>query len=386
MTQAVEYIGFKQMRRAYGFDEVALVPGDITINPDQVDIAFHLGPYTFAIPVLAAAMDAVVDVSMAARVHQLGGLAVLNLEGVQARYDHPEAVLAEIAAAPDHEATALLQRIYSEPIKEYLIAERIQAIKRTGAVAAVSVTPANTKRYAPVTKEAGVDILVIQSTVTSARHKSKSQRGLIISDLCQQMGDIPVVVGNTASYGPTLELMHEGVAGVLVGVGPGAACTSREVLGIGVPQVTATIDAAAARDQYYRQTGRYVAIITDGGIRTGGDLCKSIASGADAVMLATAFAQAKESPGFGYNWGMATPNPALPRGTRIKVGVKADLHQILFGPTSLTDGTQNLMGALRVGMGMCGASTIQEMHDVELIVAPAIKTEGKMYQMIQALG
>ena len=381
-----EYPGLKQMRRAYGFDEVALVPGDITVNPEHVDISFQLGHFTFPMPVWASAMDAIVDVAMTGRMHRLGGLAVLNLEGIQTRYEHPESLLADIAAASDDEVTALLQMAYTEPIKDHLIAERIKAIKRTGAVVAVSLTPASTKRYAPIAKEAGMDILVVQSTVTTARHKSSSQTGLILSDLCRQMGEIPVVVGNTASYNPTKELMEEGVAGVLVGVGPGAACTSREVLGIGVPQVTATLDAAAARDNYLRETGRYVSIITDGGIRTGGDLCKSIAAGGDAVMIATAFAQAKEAPGFGYNWGMATPNPALPRGIRIHVGVKADLEHILFGPTSLTDGTQNLMGALRVGMGMCGASNIREMHEVELIVAPAIKTEGKIYQMMQAHG
>lgn len=384
--QDSEFVLGKSMRRAYGFDEVALVPGDTTINPEMVDLSFAIGQYTFSVPVLAAAMDAIVDATMAQRLHEAGALAVMNLEGVQTRYERPEAVLAEIANTPDKEATALLQRIYSEPIKDHLIAERIRQIKNTGAVAAVSLTPMNTKRYGPVCKEAGLDILVVQSTVTTARHSSKSELGLVFSTLVEQMGDIPVVVGNTASYNATLELLEEGVAGILVGVGPGAACTSREVLGIGVPQVTATMDAAAARDTYFKRTGRYVPLVTDGGIRTGGDVCKSFASGADAIMLATAFAQAKEAPGFGYNWGMATPNPALPRGTRIKVGVKADLQTILFGPTSLTDGTQNLMGALRVGMGMCGAADIREMHDVELIVAPAIKTEGKIFQMLQALG
>lgn len=381
--QESEFMLGKSMRRAYGFDEVALVPGDITVNPEMVDISFEIGQYKFGVPVLAAAMDAIVDVTMSQRLHEVGALAVMNLEGIQTRYERPEAVLGEIANTPDKEATALLQRIYSEPMKDHLIAERIRAIKKTGAVAAVSITPLNTKRFAPICKEAGVDILVVQSTVTTARHNSKSETGLQFRTLVEQMGDVPVVVGNTASYNATLELLEEGVAGILVGVGPGAACTSREVLGIGVPQVTATLDAAAARDTYFKRTGRYVPLVTDGGIRTGGDVCKSFASGADAIMLATAFAQAKEAPGFGYNWGMATPNPALPRGTRIKVGVKADLQTILFGPTSLTDGTQNLMGALRVGMGMCGASNIREMHDVELIVAPAIKTEGKIYQMAQ---
>lgn len=373
----------KPMRRAFGFDEVSLVPGDITINPDQVDISFPLGEVTFKIPVLAAAMDAVVDVAFAAALHKLGGLAVLNLEGVQTRYDNPEEVLAGIAEAPDSMVTSALQRVYSEPMKERLIGERIKAIKEKGAICAVSVTPANTKRFAPIAVEAGMDILVVQSTVTTARHRSKSYRGLIFSELCEMIR-VPIVVGNCASYSAALELMETGVAGILVGVGPGAACTTREVVGVGVPQVTATMDCAAARDSYYKTTGRYVAIITDGGMRIGGDLCKAFAVGADAVMLGSVFAQAQEAPGRGSHWGMATPHPALPRGTRIKVGIKGTLGQILFGPTSVTDGTQNLMGALRLGLGMCGASNIKEMHGVEMVVAPSIKTEGKFYQILQS--
>ncbi|OGO20177.1 MAG: inosine 5-monophosphate dehydrogenase, partial [Chloroflexi bacterium RBG_16_50_9] len=372
----------KELRRSYGFDEVAIVPGNVTINPDQTNLELQIGNNTFAIPVIAAAMDGVTDVDFAVRMSKLGGLAVLNLDGVQTRYDNSAEILAEIARAPADKVTALLQKIYSQPIKENLIAERIRAIKKGKAVCAVSMIPANTKRYAPIVAEAGADILVIQSTVTSARHISKSYRGLIFSELCQQIS-MPIVVGNCVSYGACLELMGTGIAGILVGVGPGAACTSREVLGLGVPQITATIDCAAARDEYFRQSGRYVPIITDGGFRKGGDVCKAIAAGADAVMLGSILAQAKESPGLGYHWGMSHPHPALPRGTRIKVGTTGTLEQILFGPTSVTDGSQNLVGALRTAMGFCGAATIQEMHQAEMVIAPAIVTEGKSWQMTQ---
>ncbi len=372
----------KQLRRSYGFDEVAIVPGDITINPDQTNIDFKIDNFTFSIPIVAAAMDAVVDVGFAVLLSKLGGLAVLNLDGIQTRYDNPAEILAEIAQAPDTEVTALLQKIYSQPIKENLIGERIQAIKKAGAICAVSLIPATTKRFSPAVAEAGGDILVVQSTVTSARHISKSYRGLIFSELCQSI-PLPVIVGNCVSYSACLELMRTGISGVLVGVGPGAACTTREVLGVGVPQITATIDCAAARDEYFRESGRYVPIITDGGFRKGGDICKAVAAGADAVMLGSIFAQAKEAPGLGYHWGMSHPHPALPRGTRIKVGTSGTLEQILFGPTSVTDGSQNLVGALRTAMGVCGAATIEEMHQAEMVIAPSIITEGKSWQMAQ---
>lgn len=373
---------YKEMRRAYGFDEVAIVPGTVTINPEMVDTTFQLGHLTFPIPILAAAMDAVVDIRFAITFSKLGGLAVLNLEGVQTRYDDPDAVLQEIAAAPKTEVTALMQKIYAAPIREDLIGKRIRQIKEAGAVCAVSCTPANTKRFAPLAVEAGVDVFVVQSTVTTARHISKSERGLRFDELVRQV-PVPIIVGNTVSYAATKELMETGIAAVLVGVGPGAACTSREVLGIGVPQVTATIDAAAARDAYYAETGRYVPIITDGGIRTGGDLCKAIAAGADAVMLGSSFAGTAEAPGRGHHWGMATPHAELPRGTRVTVGVTTDLRRLLFGPTSRTDGTENLIGALRTAMGVCGARNIREFQEAELVIAPAIKTEGKLYQMLQ---
>ncbi len=371
---------FKALRNAYGFDDVALVPGDVTINPDQVDIRFRLRDLEFEIPMLASAMDGVVDPSFAVAMHKMGGLAVMNLEGVQTRYDDPSEVLQAIAGASREEVTALMQQIYSAPIKEELIERRIRQIKDQGAICAVSMTPANTKRFAPLSVEAGADVIVVQSTVTTARHRSKSYRGLIFSELVEQIS-VPVVVGNTVGYGATLELMETGVDAILVGVGPGAACTSREVLGVGVPQVTATLDCAAARETYYKETGRYVPIITDGGMRTGGDICKAFASGADAVMLGSPFAQTREAPGRGNHWGMATPHAALPRGVRVKVGVNTTLERLLFGPTSRTDGTENLVGALKLGMSVCGADTISEMHEAEMVIAPSIKTEGKIYQM-----
>jgi IMP dehydrogenase len=371
----------KELPRAYGFDEVALVPGDVTINPDQTDITFTLGNRNFSIPVLASAMDAVVDPAFAIKFSQLGGLAVLNLEGLQTRYENPEEVLDKIVRAPETEVTSLLQKLYAEPIKENLITQRIQTIKRAGAVCAVSVTPANTKRLAPIAKDAGIDVLVVQSTVTTARHISKSYRGLILSELCEQMS-LPVIVGNCCSFSAALELMRTGIDAILVGVGPGAACTTREVIGVGVPQITATLECAAARETYFKESGKYVAVITDGGIRTGGDLCKAFAAGADAVMIGSPLARAKEAPGRGFHWGMSHSHPALPRGTRVRVNTTGSLEQILFGPTSVTDGTQNLIGALRTGMGICGARNIKEMQKVKMVVAPSIKTEGKYFQSV----
>ena len=374
---------FKELRRSYGFDEVAIVPGDVTVNPDQTNIDFKIEGFTFSIPIIASAMDAVTDVNFAILMSKLGGLAVLNLEGLQTRYDNPQEILSQIAQASDAEITPLLQKVYSQPIKENLIGQRIQSIKKSGAVCAVSVAPANTKRFAPIAAEAQADIFVVQSTVTSARHISKSYRGLIFSELCKSI-PMPIIVGNCVSYSACLELMRTGISGVLVGVGPGAACTTREVLGVGVPQITATMDCAAAREEYQRESGRYVPIITDGGFRKGGDLCKALAAGADAVMIGSILAQAKEAPGLGYHWGMSHPHLALPRGTRIKVGTTSPLEQILFGPTSVTDGSQNLIGAVRTAMGICGALTIQEMHKVEMVVAPAITTEGKSWQLSQS--
>lgn len=370
----------QKLRRVYGFDEVAIVPGNTTVNPEMTNTDFSVDGMTLTTPVLASAMDAVVSPAFAGHMSALGGLGVMNLEGVQARYDDPDEVLNQIVTTPQDEVTSLLQTLYTAPIRDDLVGERVDEIKKNGAACAVSVTPANTKKLAPVAAEAGADMIVVQSTVTTARHISYSQRGLRFPELLE-MVNVPVLVGNCVGYDVAMELMETGIHGVLVGVGPGAACTTREVTGVGVPQVSATIDCAAARDDYYQQSGRYVPIITDGGIRTGGDLCKAFACGADAVMLGTPLAQSEEAPGNGYNWGMANPHPALPRGTRVKVGINGSLEEILFGPTSVTDGTQNLIGALQVCMGMVGAQTVQEMHNAEVVVAPSIKTEGKHYQL-----
>ena len=371
---------FRELRQTYGFDEVAIVPGDMTINPEQTDVSFKIGSIEFPIPIVASAMDGVTDPSFAVAMSKKGGLAVMSLEGVQCRYDRPDEVLAEIARASATEVTALMQKVYAEPIREDLVVERIKAIKREGGVAAVSVTPANTKRFVSAIVSAGADILVVASTVTSARHVSRSEKGLIFEELVEQV-PIPVVVGNCVSYSACLSLMRTGIAGILIGVGPGAACTSREVLGIGVPQITSTMDCALARDDYFKESNRYVPVITDGGFRKGGDVCKAIAAGADAVMIGSIFAQAEEAPGHGYHWGMSTPHAALPRGTRIKVGTTGTLDQILFGPTSTNNGTQNLVGALRTAMGVCGAATISEMHKAEMVIAPSIVTEGKYWQL-----
>jgi IMP dehydrogenase len=306
----------------------------------------------------------------------------MNLEGLQCRHDDAEAAIQEVVAASQEDSAAVIQRLTGPPIKEELIGRRVREIKENGAVCAVSCTPANTKKLAPIAVDAGCDIFVVQSTVTTARHLSRSVRGLIFQELIANI-QVPVVVGNTVGFGATRELIECGIAGVLVGVGPGAICTSREVLGIGVPQITATIECSAARDDYYRETGRYVPVITDGGMRSGGDVCKALVAGADAVMLGTAFARAEEAPAKGYAWGMSTGHAALPRGVRIKPGSDTTLDRLLFGPTSRTDGSENIVGAIQTCMGMVGAQNMSELHDAELIVAPSIKTEGKVYQQAQ---
>ncbi len=379
----MEWPQFKHLRRAYGFEEVAIVPGDVTINPDQTDIGLSIGPIELRVPVFAAALDAVSSPATAVAMHELGGTAVMNLEGVQTRYEDADPVLQEIASAPERKATEVLQKVYSAPVQQQFIGKRVQEVKAAGALCAVSMTPANTKRFAPAAVEAGADLVVVQSTVTTARHISYSPRGLIISELIDQIR-VPVAVGNTVGFGAALELMETGISALLVGVGPGAICTTREVVGVGVPQVTATMDCASAREEYLRRSGRYVPIITDGGIRTGGDLCKAIASGADGVMLGTQLAQASEAPGRGYSWGMASPHMDLPRGTRVMAGTKAPLKQLLFGPSTVSDGTMNFIGALQNCMGMVGAVTIKDMQRAEVIVAPAIRTEGKYLQMTQS--
>ena len=371
----------KELERSYGFDEVAIVPGEVTINPEMTSTQMSIGQYSFDSPVIASAMDGSVSPRFAALMHEMGGLGALNGEGLYTRYEDPYSVLEEIISMDQAEVTEYLQEVYSEPVKEHLIGERVREIKQSGSVAAIAFTPQTTKQFSPLAVEAGADIIIVQSTVTTARHVSSSYRGLIFSELIGSL-NVPVVVGNCVSYNVATELMETGIDAVLVGVGPGAACTTREVTGVGVPQVTATLECAAAREDYFQRTGRYVSVITDGGLRTGGDVCKAMASGADGVMLGTPFAQAAEAPGRGYNWGMANAHPELPRGTRINVGTKSTLRQLLHGPSSVTNGTQNLVGALRVAMGMCGAYTVPDFHQAEMVIAPAIKTEGKHYQML----
>ncbi len=375
----------RKARRCYGFDEIALVPGALTINPEEVDTAWEIAGMKFSVPILAAAMDGVVDTAFAVEMGKLGGLAVLNLEGVQTRYENPAEVLDRIAKATPEEATHLVQSIYNEPIKEKLIGERIQAITRGGVKAIVSAIPQRAERFGHLAHEAGASLFIVQSTVTSVRHVATQYKALDIAAFCKQL-KMPVIVGNCVTYQTALELMETGISGLLVGIGPGAACTSRGVLGIGVPQVTATCDCAAARDFYYKKYGRYIPIITDGGMQSGGDICKAFACGADAVMVGSAFARAKEAPGRGYHWGMATPHANLPRGTRVFVGTTGTLRQILCGPAVLDDGSQNLMGALQTSMGSLGAANIREMQMTELIIAPSIKTEGKLLQTAQRVG
>jgi IMP dehydrogenase len=380
----------RKARVTYGFDEIALVPGDVTINPNEVDISFRIPrreaePIKLNIPILASAMDGVVDVSVAIEMGKLGGLGVLNLEGVQTRYEDPAEVIAEVVAADKENVTALIQKLYQEPVREDLIARRVEEIRSSGVVSAVSSIPQKAERYGAIAQEAGVDIFVVQSTVSTVRHISTEYKTLDIASFCKAMR-VPVIVGNTVTFNATRELMQTGVAAVLVGVGPGAACTSRGVLGLGVPQVTATADCAAARDYHFKRTGRYVPIITDGGMSKGGDVCKALACGSDAVMVGSAFAKAEEAPGRGTHWGMATPHANLPRGTRIKVGITGSLRQILFGPAEVDDGSQNLVGAITTCMGNVGAASIREFQETEIIIAPSIKTEGKLFQVVQNVG
>ena len=375
----------RKARVTYGFDDIALVPGDITINPNEVDTTMQIGPHKIRVPIMASAMDGVVDVRFAIEMGKLGGIAVLNLEGVQTRYNNPNKVLDKIASASKEEATQLVQQIYTQPIQEELVAARVREIKKGGALCAVSAIPQRAERFGAIAQKAGADIFVVQSTVSTVRHISSAYKTFDLAAFCKKM-KIPVVVGNTVTYSATIEIMQCGPAAVLVGVGPGAACTTRGVLGIGVPQVTATVDCAAARDHHFKQTGKYIPIITDGGMSHGGDICKAFACGADAVMIGSAFARAKEAPGRGFHWGMATPHANLPRGTRIRVGVTGPLKQILFGPADLDDGSQNLMGALMTCMGNVGKRSIKEFQETDIIIAPAIKTEGKVFQTVQGVG
>lgn len=381
-----EFIGRdRKARRAYGFDEIALVPGEVTVNPDEVDIHWEINGESFPIPFLASAMDGVVDPAFAVKMGKLGGIAVLNLEGVQTRYENPEEIFNQIAKASPAQATELVQKIYLEPIKEKLITQRIQQIKKGKVPAVVSTIPQHAEKFGRIAQEAGADLFVVQSTVTTVRHLAKAYKVVDFCKFSKEM-KIPVILGNCVTYKVALELMETGCAAILVGIGPGSACTTRGVLGLGVPQVTAIVDTAAARELYYKKTGRYVPIIADGGMSTGGDVCKSFACGGDAVMIGSAFARAKEAPGRGYHWGMATPHANLPRGTRIQVGTTGTLEEILFGPAKLDDGTQNLVGALKTCLGNVGAKNIKEFQLTEIIIAPAIKTEGKLFQAVQRVG
>jgi len=380
----------RKARVTYGFDEIALVPGSVTINPNEVDTTFRLPrregpPLELKIPILASAMDGVVDVRFAVEMSKLGGLAVLNLEGVQTRYKNPLEVLEKIVQTDKNEITALLQKIYQEPVQPELIGARVRQIKDGGAIAAVSSIPQRAAEFGAIAQEAGADVFVVQSTVSTVRHISSEYKSLDLAKFCREMR-IPVIVGNTVGYDVTLEIMSCGPAAVLVGVGPGAACTSRGVLGLGVPQVTATVDCAAARDAYFKKTARFVPIITDGGMSKGGDVCKALACGGDAVMVGSAFAKAQEAPGRGYHWGMATPHANLPRGTRIRVGATGSLKQILFGPAEVDDGSQNLVGAITTCMGNVGARDLAEFQQTEIIIGPSIKTEGKLFQTVQNVG
>ena len=369
-----------RISNAYSFDDISIVPGTVTIDPDKVTTNFCIGSYKFSIPIIAAAMDAITSPKFIQELNNLGGLGVMNLEGIQTRYTHPDETLEKIINSSPLEATKVLQKLYSSSIKQELIKERINEIKSNGATCAVSITPGKVNELAPIAIDSGIDILVIQSTVTTATYISDKESTLILSDLIKQ-SPIPVIVGNCVTYETAMELIEAGASGLLIGVGPGAACTTREVTGVGIPQVTATMNCSTARDDYFKKTGKYIPIITDGGIRTGGDICKSLVSGADAVMLGTPLAQSSEAPGKGFNWGMASPHPDLPRGTRIDIGTKCSLKKLLFGPASVHNGTQNFIGAIKACMGMLGTKTIKEMHNSEIVISPSLKTEGKSYQI-----
>jgi IMP dehydrogenase len=375
----------KKGRRAFGFDDIAIVPSRRTRDPDDIDITWTLGPYRFDLPVVASAMDGVVSPKTAVQIHKLGGLGALNLEGIWTRYEDADAKLEELAAASKQVATKLMQEIYAQPVQPELIGQRIGEIKEKGAVACGSLTPQRVRDHYETALEAGIDILVIQGTVISAEHVSQSVEALNLKQFIAEV-PVPTVVGGCASYSTGLHLMRTGAVGVLVGVGPGAACTTRGVLGIGVPQATAIADVAAARAQHMLETGEYCNVIGDGGMRTGGDVSKAIACGADAVMMGSPLARAKEAPGRGYHWGMATFHPSLPRGTRVATEQDGTLEEILLGPATENDGTFNLMGALRTSMATTGYEDIRSFQRAEVMVAPALQSEGKRLQQEQSVG
>jgi IMP dehydrogenase len=375
----------KSGRQAYGFDDIAIVPSRRTRDPEDIDISWELDAYKFDLPLMAAAMDGVTSPRSAIRIGELGGLGCLNLEGLWTRYEDPEPVLEEVAAAEPDKATRRMQELYAEPIKEELIGQRIREIREAGVVACASLTPQRVQRYASIVLEAELEILVIQGTVVSAEHVSKTTEPLNLKRFIREF-DVPVIVGGCASYSTALHLMRTGAVGVLVGVGPGHACTSRGVLGIGVPQATAIADAAGARIRHLDETGVYVHVIADGGMGTGGDIAKAIACGADAVMLGSPLASAYEAPGRGFHWGMATFHPTLPRGARVEAGRKASLEEILVGPAHENDGTLNLFGALRTSMATTGYATVKEFQKAEVMVAPSLQTEGKGLQRAQGIG
>ena len=367
------------LRRTYGFDDVSLAPGIETLDPSEIDTRAEIGGIALTVPILASAMDAVVDPRFAGTLGRLGGLAFLNLEGVQTRHEHPDAVLDHIASVPDDEVHAVLAEAYRPPPRLDLIARRIEQIHEAGAKAAVAATPAAARQLGPFCAEHGADLFLVQSQVSSARHLASGYQPLELDEFVRFM-PIPVAVGNTTSFEAAYLLMEQGIAAIFVGVGPGAACTTRDVLGIGVPQVTAVSDVAAARDTYAERTGRYVPVVADGGMRRGGELAKAVAAGADLVMLGSPLARAEEAPGRGTNWGMAAPSPTLPRGTRIRVGTAGPLERILFGPAEVTDGSENLVGALRQSMAALGARDLRAMQRVEMVYAPAVGSEGKTWQ------
>lgn len=376
----------KTARRAYGIDEIALVPGPRTVDPNLADTRWQIGGIERNIPIIASAMDGVVDVRMAVLLSELGAMGVLNLEGIQTRYEDPQPILERIMSVGKHEFVGLMQELYAEPIKTELIQQRIKEIKDQGGIAAVSLTPLGASKFGQAVAEAQADLVFVQATVVSTAHLSpEGVTPLDLAQFCQEM-PMPVALGNCVTYDVAMKLMKAGAAAVMVGIGPGAACTSRGVLGVGVPQATATADCAAARDDFQQETGKYVPIIADGGIVTGGDICKCIACGADAVMIGSPIARAAEAPGGDFHWGMATPSPVLPRGTRINVGTTGTIKEILVGPAKLDDGTHNLLGALTTSMGTLGAKDLKEMQQVEVVIAPSLLTEGKVYQKAQQLG